>query len=165
MAGRRARVAAGMFAGLMVLGGAGCGGDTTIATDDGTVTVDRDDIQIEVQSSDGTATISGSQGKLPEGWPSQIQIPPGGTISGAVAVAGEGKQGWTVSVTYPDTSPADLKGTVTSSMEGAGFESKGSFSTDEGSMDTFEGSGMVVSTLIGKDDSGSTLVLSVAMQD
>ena len=62
---------------------AGCGGDgdATIVTDDGTVTIDQDgdDGRIEIESSDGSVTISGdSGGELPEGWPSEVEVPGGG---------------------------------------------------------------------------------------
>jgi hypothetical protein len=144
------------------LSGCGGGDSTTVDVDDGTVTVDQDGNKIEVESSDGTATITGETNELPEGWPAEVTIPEGGTITSGVALNGQDQQGWTVSVSYPDTAPRDLTTEVTAALEDAGFEAAGEFTSDEGSMAAFEGAGLAITALVGEEGAGSTLVMTVA---
>jgi hypothetical protein len=167
LSGRRARAGTAATTALLValgLGLAGCGGDdsTTVTVDDGTVTVDQDDNRIEIESSDGTATITGETDELPEGWPAQVSIPEGGTITSGVALTGEDQQGWTVSVSYPDTAPTELTAEVKASLADAGFEAAGEFTSDQGSMAAFEGAGLAITALVGEEGAGSTLVMTVA---
>lgn len=150
---------------VLVLSLSGCGGGgTTVETDDGQVTVDQDGTKVEIESSDGTTTVTGETGgELPEGWPSEITLPEGGEIQNAVAVTGE-NAGWTVSSSYPDTSSEDLTDQVTSSLEDAGFESKGAFTSPDGAVSAFEGNGYALSVIVGEEGSGSTLVMTVGRQ-
>ena len=99
MIGRRGRAAttsAAVALAFLGFGLAGCGGgdgETTIVTDDGTVKVDQnqDEGKIKIESSDGSMTITGEGGgELPEGWPSEVQVPEGGSVTAAMALTGRG---------------------------------------------------------------------------
>lgn len=69
---------------FMVLSMYACKSKTeTHVTDKGTVTIDREGEQadITIQTKKGESiTMSINQGKLPEGWPSEITVLPGGKI-------------------------------------------------------------------------------------
>ncbi len=162
-----ARAAASIAAAVLVFGVGGCGSDeTTVVTDDATVTVDEGSGTVEIETDEGSATITGETGgDLPEGWPEQIVLPEGGTITSAVAVTGD-EAGWNVSSNYPDLDQKQLTDEVTKALEGAGFESQGSFTSTEGSVAGFEGNGYTVSVIVGTDDTaegtGSTLIMTVA---
>ena len=164
--GTRARAGAAATTALLValgFGLAGCGGgDRTVTVDDGTVTVDQDGDSVEIESSDGTTTITGETDELPEGWPAEVTIPDGGTITSGVALAGQDQQGWTVSVSYPDTPAPQLTGQVRSALEDAGFRAAGEFTSEQGSMAAFEGAGLAITALVGEEGSGSKLVMTVA---
>lgn len=166
LSGPRTHASAAATTALLValgLGLAGCGGgDRTVTVDDGTVTVDQGDNQIEIESSDGTTTITGETDELPEGWPAEVVLPEGGTITSGVALAGQAQQGWTVSASYPETTPTELAAQVKASLEDAGFQSKGEFTSEQGAMGAFEGSGLAITALVGEEGSGSTLVMTVA---
>ncbi len=176
MRGTRGRVAttsAAVALALLGLGLAGCGGsdgDATIVTDDGTVKVDvdpdGDDDTIKIESSEGSMTITGDGGgELPEGWPSEIEVPEGGTITSAMALDSDDQQGWTASLTYPDTSPTDLAAEVKATMESAGFTLQGEFSSGGGGMGTYSGNGYAVTAMVGEEGEGSTLLMTVAKED
>jgi hypothetical protein len=162
MSVRRGAAAAAL---ALALGLSGCGGgETTVETDDGTVTVEQDGSKVEIESEDGTTTVTGeSDGELPDGWPAEIVLPDGGEIQNAVGVSGQ-DSGWTVASNYPDTSPEDLTDQLTQSLESAGFESKGSFTSQEGSVSSFEGDDYAVSVIVGPEGSGSSLVITVAQK-
>ena len=164
-ASHRGTLALAAVAVALGLGLSGCGsGEKTVVTDNGTVTVDQDSGKVEIESSDGSATITGDTGgDLPEGWPDEITLPEGGTITSAVSVTGD-DAGWNVAASYPDASQKDLADDVSASMEDAGFEAKGSFTSGEGSVLAFEGNGFAISVIVGSDDSGASLVMTVAKQ-
>lgn len=161
----RAALAAGLLALGLAAGLAGCGSDErTIVTDEGTISVDAGEGKVEIEASDGSVTISGETGgDLPEGWPAEIVLPEGGTITSAVAVSGE-DAGWNVSVTYEGLDPEALGEQVANSLESAGLESKGGFTSAEGALSSFEGNGYAVSVILGPEGSGSTMVMTVAKQ-
>ena len=172
MIGRRGRAAttsAAVALAFLGFGLAGCGGgdgETTIVTDDGTVKVDQnqDEGKIEIESSEGSMTITGEGGgELPEGWPSEIQVPEGGSVTAALALTGE-DQGWTASLTYADKSSKDLAAEVKSNLESAGFILEGEFTSGEGAMGTYSGNGYAVTAMVGEEDEGATLVMTVAKQ-
>ncbi len=172
MGGRRSRAgrtSAAVALAFLGFGLGGCGGgdgDATIVTDDGTVTVDTDgdDGTIKIESSDGSMTITGDGGgELPEGWPAEVQVPAGGTVTSAVALTGE-ESGWTATLTYPDTSSADLAAEVKSNMESAGFALQGEFTSAEGAMGTYSGNGYAVTAMVGEEDSAATLLMTIAKE-
>lgn len=168
---RAARTSAAVALAFLGFGLGGCGGgdgDTTIVTDDGTVKVDvdpdGDEGTIKVESSDGSMTITGDGGgELPEGWPSEVQVPEGGTVTSAVALNGE-EQGWTASLTYPDTSSEDLTAEVKSNLESAGFTLQGEFTSGEGAMGTYAGNGYAVTAMVGQEDADATLLVTIAKE-
>ncbi len=174
MSGRRGRAAttsAAVALAFLGFGLAGCGGgdgDATIVTDDGTVKVDvdpdSDEGTIKIESSEGSMTITGEGGgELPEGWPSEIQVPEGGTVTSALALTGE-DQGWTASLTYADKSTEDLAAEVKSNLESAGFTLEGEFTSGEGAMGTYSGNGYAVTAMVGQEDEGATLLMTVAKE-
>jgi hypothetical protein len=174
MSGRRSRAATTSVAvalAFLGFGLAGCGGgdgDATIVTDDGTVKVDvdpdSDEGKVEIESSEGSMTITGEGGgELPEGWPSEIQVPEGGSVTAALALTGE-DQGWTASLTYADKSSKALAAEVKSNLESAGFTLEGEFTSGEGAMGTYSGNGYAVTAMVGEEDEGATLVMTVAKQ-
>ncbi len=172
MIGRRGRAAttsAAVALAFLGFGLAGCGGgdgETTIVTDDGTVKVDQnqDEGKIKIESSDGSMTITGEGGgELPEGWPSEVQVPEGGSVTAAMALTGE-DQGWTASLTYADKSSKDLAAEVKSNLESAGFTLQGEFTTGDGAMGTYSGNGYAVTAMAGQEDEGATLVMTVAKE-
>lgn len=172
MIGRRGRAAttsAAVALAFLGFGLAGCGGgdgETTIVTDDGTVKVDQnqDEGKIEIESSDGSMTITGEGGgELPEGWPSEVQVPEGGSVTAALALTGE-DQGWTASLTYADKSAEDLAAEVKSNLESAGFTLEGEFTSGDGAMGTYSGNGYAVTAMAGQEDEGATLVMTVAKE-
>ena len=161
---RRSAGAAGALALALALGGCG-GGDDTIVTDDGTVTVDRDGDSLTIDTEDGSATITGeSDGELPEGWPDEVPVPEGGTVVAGAAVSSDGQQGWSASITYPDTSVEDLAAEVKSSMESAGFSAMGEFTSAEGAVGSYEGSGLVVTATVAEEDGATLLGLIVGRE-
>ncbi len=110
-------------------------------------------------------TITGEGGgELPEGWPSEVTVPEGGTVTSAVAVSGEDK-GWTASLTYPDKSSQEVAAEVTSNLESAGFTLEGEFTSGEGAMGTYSGNGYAVTVMVGEEDGGATLLITIAAQD
>lgn len=145
------------------LGGCG-GGSDTIVTDDGTVTVDQGGDSVEIETDEGSATITGETDSLPEGWPSQVVLPEGGTINSGAAVDQAGAQGWTASLSYPDLSVDELTDALTSSLESEGFESQGSITVPQGTSTLYSGFGFAVSTVISEDGSGSALIITVASE-
>lgn len=174
MRGKRGRVAttsAAVALALLGFGLGGCGGgdgEATIVTDDGTVKVDPNegDGTITIESSEGSMTITGEEGgELPEGWPSEVQVPGGGTITSAIAMDSDDQKGWTASLTYPDTTPTDLAAEVKSNLESAGFTVQGEFTSGEGGMGTYSGNGYAVTAMVGEEGGGSTLLLTVARED
>jgi hypothetical protein len=168
---RLAKASAAVALAVLGFGLGGCGGgdgDTTIVTDDGTVKVDvdpdGDEGTIKIESSDGSMTITGDGGgELPEGWPSEIQVPEGGTVTSALALTGE-EQGWTASLTYPDMSSQDLAAEVKSNLESAGFTLEGEFTSGEGAMGTYSGKGYAVTAMVGQEDNGATLLMTIAKE-
>jgi hypothetical protein len=174
MSGRLGRIATASAAVVLAVLGFGLGGcsgdgDATIVTDDGTVTVDvdpdGDEGTIKIESSDGSLTITGDGGgELPEGWPSEVTVPEGGTVTSAVALTGE-DQGWTASLTYPDKPSQEVAAEVTSNLESAGFTLEGEFTSGEGGMSTYSGNGYAVTVMVGEEDGGATLLITIATQD
>lgn len=170
MRGRLATTSAAMALALLGFGLAGCGGgdgEATIVTDDGTVKIDPNEGEgtIKIESSDGSMTITGEGGgELPEGWPPEVQLPEGGSITSAVAMNSDDQQGWTASLTYPDTSPTDLAAEVKSNMESAGFTLEGEFTSGQGAMGTYSGNGYAVTAMVGEEDGGSTLLMTIAKE-
>ncbi|MCU0264419.1 MAG: hypothetical protein MUF09_12285 [Candidatus Nanopelagicales bacterium] len=174
MSGGRSRFAtasAAVALALLGFGLVGCGGgdgDATIVTDDGTVKVDvdpdGDEGTVKIESSEGSMTITGDGGgELPEGWPSDVVVPEGGTVTSAVALSGE-EQGWTASLTYPDMSTKDLAAEVRSNLESAGFTLEGEFTSGEGAMGTWSGNGYAVTSMVGQEDDGATLLITIAKE-
>ena len=170
MGARRAWTARASTAAMLAalgLGVAGCGGadgETTIVTEDGTVTIDEngEEGSITIDSSEGSMTISGETGgELPESWPSVVAVPEGGTITASAALTGE-EQGWTVSLSYANTTAEDLTAEVTANLEGEGFSQQTEVNTGDGAMGTYTGNGYAVTAMSGQDDSEVTLVLTVA---
>lgn len=138
---------------------AGCGGDGS------GVTVQPDENTVSVSTSEGSAVITGEQdGKLPTGWPEEIAIPEGGTITGGVAVTTPGQEGWTAAVEYPDTSAADVAAQLTSTLKGAGYTAEGTVTTGEGSMLVFKGDTYVVTAIISAEGSGSKAAFTIGRE-
>jgi hypothetical protein len=163
MRGRTALAAALIAAAGIGLGGCG-GGSDTIVTDDGTVTVDQGGDSVEIETDDGSATITGQTDSLPEGWPSEVVLPEGGTINSGAAVDQAGAQGWNAALSYPDLSVDELTDALTDSLESKGFESQGSITVPQGTSTLFSGSGFAVSALISEEGSGSALIITVATE-
>ena len=142
-----------------VLAVAGCGGD------DGGVTVDPGNDTVKVETSDGTAVVTGGDdGTLPEGWPEEVALPEGGNVTGGVAVTTPGQEGWTAALEYPDTSAEDVAAALTSSLESAGFTSEGTVTTAEGSMLVFKSSTYAVTAIVSAEGSGSTAAITVGRE-
>ncbi|MDH3959457.1 MAG: hypothetical protein OEU98_08295, partial [Actinomycetota bacterium] len=162
-----ARVSTAAMLAALGLGVAGCGGsdgETTIVTEDGSITIDEngDEGSITIESSEGSMTITGeSGGDLPESWPSVVAVPEGGTITASAALTGE-EPGWTVSLVYTDISATDLAADVKAELEAAGFEQQSEVNTGEGALGTYTGNGYGVTAMAGEDDSEVTLVMTVA---
>ncbi|HYN55789.1 MAG TPA: hypothetical protein VES03_01205 [Motilibacterales bacterium] len=172
MRGRRGRAAttsAAVALALLGFGLGGCGGgdeEATVVTDDATVKIDPNegDGTIKIESSEGSMTITGEGGELPEGWPAEVQVPAGGTVTSAAAMDSDDQQGWTASLTYADKSSDDLAAEVRSTLESAGFTLQGEFTSGDGAMGTYSGNGYAVTAMVGEEDGAATLLLTVAKQ-
>lgn len=168
--GVRGRAATAATTAILValgFGLAGCGGgdEETIVTDDATVKLDQgDDGSIEIESSEGTMTITGETDELPEGWPAEVVLPAGGSVTSSMEMTGEGQEGWVASLSYPELSAADLADQVAAGLADSGFEQKAKVSTDQGVMGSYEGSGYVVTAMASAEGSGSTLSVTIATQ-
>ncbi len=168
MAGRFSRASAG--AGLaLLIGLAGCSGDEqVISTDGGTVTVNEDDNRIEIETGEGTAVISGEgSGELPDGWPSVVVLPDGGSIVNSVSLDSQGvqQQGWSVTVDYGSADVEGLLDTFDSSLQGAGFERDARFATEDGGGSTFTSAEYFVSLIATSEEGQVTAVVTVGTAD
>ena len=168
MRGARGRKAGSVAAVLVAvsfgLGGCG-GGDATIVTDDGTVVIDQDDDggSITIDSSEGSMTITGeSGGELPEGWPTQVAVPDGGSVDASGTFSGGDGAAWQASITYPDMTAKDVVAEMKASMEDAGFKVEAEFTVGDQSAVTFSGEGLNVTATASEQDSGAVLVVVIA---
>lgn len=165
MTDMRTKVAGAVAALILGIGLAGCGGgdETVVATDDGTVSVDQDENRIEIETDEGSATITGQgSGELPDGWPSEVAVPEGATITGGMAMTGQDQKGWTASLSFPDASAKDVMAQFASSLEDAGFTTEGTYSSEDSSVSSFTSDSYQVSVLVAAEGSGSIATVTVS---
>ena len=133
--------------------------------DEGTLTVEQDGDSITVDSSEGSATITGEGGELPEDWPAVVSVPEGGEILSSASVSDTGQAGWTASINYPDSSAEDVAKEMADSLEGSGFTSVAQYTTGDGFAASYQGSGLMVSTAVTVDGDGATMIVTVVEEE
>lgn len=121
--------------------------------------VDINDDGITVEGTEGTLSIDGGD-ELPEGWPSQIALPDGGTITGSMLVDQGGSQGWNVVSTY-DLSPADLASAFEASLGGAGFTQDSKTTAGDMTLLAYSDATYAVAVTIGEDAGSTTSTVTV----
>ncbi len=171
MDGLRRRTTAATAAVLLAISGvglAGCSGDgdTTIVTDDGTVTLNQDDEKIDITTSEGSMTINGeSDGELPAGWPAEVPVPSGGSVETGMVMSGTEEQGWSATLSYPDSSTDDVSAELDSLFTGQGFESTTKIETSDGTLNAYTGDGFAITAMVSDEGGTTMLVMSVAVTD
>ncbi len=168
MRGRATALGAAALLAVSGVGLAGCsGGDSeaTIVTDDGTVSVQKEDDKIEITTSEGSMTINGeSDGELPAGWPAEVPVPAGGTVLSGLAMTGSDQEGWTASLSYPDSTAAQVSAEVASLLGAQGFESVSEIAMGQGTMSALSGEGFAITALVSEEDAGAMLVMTVSVE-
>lgn len=124
----------------------------------GDVQLDLEDDSIKIEGEDGSLSIGG--GEMPEDFPSEVTLPPGGTVVAGSSFQDGKNTGWLVESTYAD-SPSTLSDSLATGLESGGFDETGSFSTNGTTTATYEGNGFDVATAVTAADSGSALTITV----
>ena len=92
------------MAGLVMLGGFGCGQAMVPLVTNGRANISGDGKTMNVKTEDGTAEWGAN--KLPDNWPTDAPVYPGATVQfSAAANPTDGKAGATVMLQTPDSGP------------------------------------------------------------
>jgi hypothetical protein len=140
----------------------GCGGSEETPAAEPTPTVQVSESGITVDGEGGSLSISeGSD--LPEGWPSAVVLPDGGTVTNSLSLDQEGKKGWTVTATYED--PVDsVTDAFTAALTDAGFTKDSTVSAGGQSLLAFSGQGYTVAVTLGTEGGGTAVAVTVVQE-
>ncbi len=164
--GRRRSAATGALVVALAFGLGGCGdGETTITTEDGSVTIDSDGDggSVTIDSSEGSVTVTTETGgELPDGWPSEVAIPDGGSVEVSGSYTGEEGTSWNVGVKYAGADPADIADQMKSNLEGAGFVMEAEYTAGDQSVASYTGKGFNVVATTTEQDGDALLNVAIA---
>jgi len=143
---------------VLAMAVAGCGGSDD-PTAGSTPTVQVSNSGLTIEGEDGSISVS-EGGDLPEGWPSAVVLPDGGTVTNSLSLDQQGKKGWTVTATY-EGSVDTVTDAFSSSLSGAGFTKDSTVSAGGQSLVAFSGQGYTVAVTIGTEGSGTSVAITV----
>ena len=156
-----------LAASMMIAAGCGASASEKIAekiakdaTGSKDVDIDSKGGTVKIKGKDGEELeISGSEGKLPDGWPDEVPLPDSAKItSGGKMATGEGAS-YSVSATV-DESPEDTLSWYKKELDG--FKESATMTTADGGYSTFTSDDYEVVVTTSKEGSDTNLALIVS---
>lgn len=122
--------------------------------------VEIDDNGITVEGEDGS--FSAGQGdELPEGWPSEVALPDGATITSSMGVDQGGEQGWSVVANFDD-SPNAVVDAFKASLTGAGFTEDSAYTSADMTLLAYSSDTYTVAVTVGPEGDATTTSVTVS---